>query len=181
MKYFVHDEMTRKILLLFIFEKMEIPLSESSLGEIVMSNPDWLSYMDYREALNKILEVKFIRVKSSAGDLLYQLTQDGRMCLSHFYKKIPASIRESITVYAKENVLRLKRSQEYGFDYFKNADGTHTIVLKIEENANNDSIFEIKMKVPTRTDAIRATKKWKHSAPDIYGYLLDKIVEGDIK
>ena len=48
--YFVADEITRKIILLFIFEKMDIPLSENTLSEIIMSNPDLMSYMDYREA-----------------------------------------------------------------------------------------------------------------------------------
>jgi hypothetical protein len=175
--YFVADEMTRKILLLFIFEKMEIPLAESTLSEIIMANPNWMAYMDYRDALAKIQEVKFVTVKTVAGDLMYQLSQDGRMCLSHFFTKIPASIREEIIAYAHENKMRMKRNQEYTFDYFKNADSTHTAVLKIKDTASPESIVEIKLRVSTRADALRATARWKDKAPEVFESIWAPLVE----
>jgi hypothetical protein len=142
-----------------------------------MGNPDWLSYMDYRLALAGINESKFVVTKTVSGDVHYQLTQDGRMCLSHFYTKIPASIREEIIAYTHDNIMRIKRNQEYTFDYYKNADATHTVVLKIKDGANPESIMEIKINVSTRTDALRASKRWKDKAPEVFETIWETMVE----
>ncbi len=175
--YFVADEITRKIILLFIFEKMEIPLSENTLSEIIMSNPDLMSYMDYREALGKIVDVKFVVAKTVSGDLMYQLTKDGRDCLSHFWTKIPASIRESIIKYTDENKLRMKRSQEYRIDYFKNSDGTQTVVFMIKDYTGPHNLMELKLRVPSRADAMRAAARWKDKAPEVFEFIYNHLVE----
>ncbi|MCQ2381933.1 MAG: DUF4364 family protein [Clostridia bacterium] len=175
--YFVADEITRKIILLFIFEKMEIPLSENTLSEIIMSNPDLMSYMDYRDALSKIIGVKFVVAKTVSGDLMYQLTKDGRDCLSHFWTKIPASIRESIIKYTDENKLRMKRSQEYRIDYFKNSDGTQTVVFMIKDYVGSHNLMELKLRVPSRADAMRAAARWKDKAPEVFEFVYNHLVE----
>lgn len=177
--YFVADDITGKILLLFIFEKMEIPLAENTLTEIVTENPDWLPYMDYKIALAGIIDSKFVITKTISGKLMYQLSQDGRMCLSHFFTKIPASIREQIIQYVGENKLKMKRNQEYTFDYFKNTDATHTAVLKIKSDSSIENLMEIRLNVPTRTDALRATKRWKTVAPEVFETIWETLVEGE--
>ena len=178
--YFVADEITRKIILLFIFEKMDIPLSENTLSEIIMSNPDLMSYMDYREALAQIVDVKFVVGKTSSGDLMYQLTKEGRDCLAHFWTKIPASIRESIIKYTDENKWRMKRSQEYRIDYFKNSDGTQTAVFMIKDYTGRPyNLMELKLRVPSRADAMRAAARWKDMAPEVYEFIYNHLVEGE--
>lgn len=169
--------MTRKLILLFVFEKMEIPLSENTLSEIIMSNPDLMTYMDYRDALGKMMDVKFVVAKTVSGDLMYQLTKDGRDCLSHFWKKIPASVREDIIRYVDENKLRMKRSQEYRIDYYKNGDGTQTAVFMIKDYAGPNNVMELKLRVPSRVDAMRATSLWKDKAPEIYEFIYNNLVE----
>ena len=177
--YFVADEITRKIILLFIFEKMDIPLSENTLSEIIMSNPDLMSYMDYREALAQIVDVKFVVAKTVSGDLMYQLTKDGRDCLAHFWTKIPASIRESIIQYTVENKIRMKRSQEYRIDYFKNSDGTQTAVFMIKDYTGPYNLMELKLRVPSRADAVRAAARWKDKAPEVFDFVYNHLVEGE--
>jgi len=177
--YFVADEITRKIILLFIFEKMDIPLSENTLSEIIMSNPDLMSYMDYREALAQIVDVKFVVAKTVSGDLMYQLTKDGRDCLAHFWTKIPASIRESIIQYTAENKIRMKRSQEYRIDYFKNSDGTQTAVFMIKDYTGPYNLMELKLRVPSRADAVRAAARWKDKAPEVFDFVYNHLVEGE--
>lgn len=169
--------MTRKIILLFVFEKMEIPLSENTLSEIIMTNPDLMTYMDYRDALAQIIDVKFVVAKTVSGDLMYQLTKDGRDCLAHFWQRIPASVREEIIRYTDENKLRMKRSQEYRIDYFKNNDGTHTAVFMIKDFTGPSNMMELKLRVPSRTDAMRATSRWKDKAPEVFEFIYNSLVE----
>ena len=124
------------------------------------------------------MEVGFI-YKTENGDEepRYGITIDGRNCLSHFFLRIPQSLREEISNFIKENKLNLKRSQEYVSDYVKNPDGTHTVTLKIKEPVLTTPLLEIKLKAPNRHSAITACKKWKENAANIFEYLYDTIID----
>jgi hypothetical protein len=174
---FVADDMEKKLMLLFIFEKMEFPLIDTSISEIIVANTSWMTYMDFRETLYQLCEARFVHRASHGGDSLYCLTPSGRGCLSHFYTKIPASIREEITAYANENKLRFKRSQEYTYDYFKNADGSYTIVLKIKESSHSDSTLEVRLRAESRSTAKKTVTKWKDKAPIVYEGILNALME----
>ena len=177
---FVADEFAKKLVMLFVFEKMEIPLTDTSIDAIISANPSWMTYMDCKEVLFQLQESKFIYRATHGNDAVFGLTQDGRMALSSFYTKIPASIREEITNFAKTNRQKFKRNQEYTYDYFKNSDGTYTVALRIKDTPANDYLLEIRVKAATRANAVRAASQWKERAPSTYEYIHNTMLdEGD--
>jgi len=176
---FVADEFVKKLIMLFAFEKMEIPLTDTSIDAIVSANPSWMTYMDCKEVLFQLQESKFIYRAAHGNDAVFGLTQDGRMALSNFYTKIPASIREEITDFAKVNRQKFKRNQEYTYDYFKNSDGTYTVALRIKDTPSNDYLLEIRIKAATRASAVRAANWWKEKAPSIYEYIHNTMLDSE--
>ncbi len=175
------DPTVKKLILLFVLDKMEIPLTEDSIVDICYSRNDWLGYMDCKEVLSQLLDAKFIcKLDSDAEqepkDIRYSITVEGRNCLSHFFNRIRQSLREDITEFTKLNRMVFKRSQEYVYDYFKNNDGTHTVVLRIKEPVLAQSMFEIRLKTSTRNAAINAGKKWGAKAAQIYEYVFENLI-----
>jgi hypothetical protein len=136
-----------------------------------------MTYMDYKDSLYLLGESRFIHRLSHGADIAFGITQDGRMCLSSFYAKIPASIREEITAFAKDNRQRFKRSQDYTHDYFKNSDGTYTVILRIKDGNSADHLLEIRIKASTRAGAVRAVARWKERAPLVYENLHNSMLE----
>ncbi|MGD9901373.1 MAG: DUF4364 family protein [Spirochaetales bacterium] len=166
---FVADSTVNKLILLFVLDKMEIPLTENSIVDIVTSRNNWLNYMDCKDVLWQLMEVGFVyKTIDNGTESRYNITYEGRNCLSHFFLRIPSSMREAITAFAKNNRMQFKRAQEYVGDYFKNTDGSHTAVLRIKDPLESQNLFEIQIKLPTRYAAIVAVKKWKEKAPSIY-------------
>lgn len=180
----VYDETLNKLLLLFVFDRMEIPLTENSIIDICTSRNDWLKYMECKEALMQLVDVNFISKLTPIGavteidtrDERYTITPEGRNCIANFVTRIKPHIREEITEYAKQNRMVFKRSQEYVSEYFKNADGTHTVVFKIKEPLVAQPLFEIKLKTTTRNAAVLAGKKWNEKAPQIYEYIYENLI-----
>ena len=167
-----------KLKLLFLLDKMEIPLTENNIIDICTSRNTWINYMDCKEILWQLKEVGFIfETDYDDKEKRYGITVDGRNCLSHFFLRIPQSLREEITTFVKDNKLNVKRSQEYVSDYIKNPDGSHTVTLKIKEPLSPTPLLEIKLKAPTRHAAIIACKKWKESAANIFEHLYDTIID----
>ena len=175
---FVADNTVNKLILLFVLDKMEIPLTEISILEICSSQNNWINYMDCKDLLYQLLNAKFIyKPNTSNNESRYNITVAGRECLSQFFTKIPASLRNSISKFASENKLNFKRNQEYIGKYYKNIDGSYTVDLRILEPLTTDSIFDISIKTDTRHNAIVACKKWRELAPSIFEHVYAKIIE----
>ena len=178
MSGFTLDSTQNKLLLLFVFDKMEMPLTEESLSDLCCNANNWLEYMDFKLALEQLVEANFIckANKNSSSTPLYTISPEGRVCLAHFFVKLPSSLREVISNCVKINRLSYRRKQEYFSDYYKNPDGTYEVVLKILEPTRQESTLEIKLNVPTRSNAKYIYSKWADKAANgfqiIYDYLL---------
>lgn len=175
-----YDAITNKLIILFCLDKMEMPLTENSIIEICAVKNDWINYMDCIDLLFQLSESKLIyKTECKEGELRYSLTFEGRDCLSYFYKRIPNTLRDEITQYCKINRLNIKQSQEYYANYTDADDGSYLVTLRIYENLITTPLFEIQIKAPTRQSAEEACKKWRQSAPAMYEYFFEKLINVD--
>ena len=124
-----------KLMLLFVFDKMDFPIMEDNVLNICSNNNNWIPWMECKETLAQLLDAGFIYQSVHENKIYYSITPDGRMCLSHFYTRIPSSLRAEITDYIKEKRMSFRRKQEYFRNYYKNADGSYTVQLKIMDPA----------------------------------------------
>ena len=171
------DSTQNKLLLLFVFDKMEMPLSESSLLDLCCSSNNWINYLDCKQAIAQLIEASFIyqNNQSSFAEPLYTITPEGRVCLAHFFVRIPSSLREEVSNVVKESRMNYRRKQEYFADYQKNSDGTYTVLLKIIEPTSPS--LEISINVPNRNTAEYIYKKWEEKAATVYSNLYDMLAE----
>ncbi len=175
-----YDALTNKLIILFVMEKMEMPLTENSIIEICSVKNAWVNYMDCLDLLYQLSESKLIyKTACKEGEMRYDLTYEGRDCLSYFYKRIPIALRDEIVDFSKRNRLSIKQSQEYYANYTDADDGSYIVTMRIYESLISTPLFEIKVKAPTRQSAEEACKKWRQSAPNIYEYIFDKLINTD--
>ena len=120
-----------KLIILFVFDKMEGTLSERTLVDMCSSTNNWMGYMDCVNVIHKLIDDNFIYIVNEDEDTLYTITPDGRETLANFYINIPKSVREEISQFVKKNSARYRNRQECRSDYFQNMDGTFTVALKI--------------------------------------------------
>lgn len=165
-----------KLILLFVFDKMEIPLSLATIDEICCQENNWINYMDCRQTISHLLADQFIYEISTQGSTsFYSITTNGRVCLADFYVNIPKSLREHIVTFVRNNRLNYRRKQEYIADYYMNKDGTYTVYLKIMELAVPQ--FELKLIVPSRPIAKNIYKKWSDKAEGLFSAIYDHLVD----
>ena len=166
-----------KLILLYVFDQMEIPVTSETLNEMCCSQNNWLSYMTFTQILPELVDTGFIVLCSNSGTEYYKITQEGRDCLNYFFTKVPASTRSEISTYIKKNRQTYKRNQEYFRDYYKNKDETYTVNLKIIDPTG--SKLEIKLNVANRAEAKTVFNKWSNSASDVYSAIYKILIEGE--
>ncbi len=167
------DSKIQKLVILFVFDKMAIPLSEATLLDICTSDNNWLTYMECKQYLAELLETNLVyRIPKSEN---LNITQDGVSCLSLFFTRVPSSVRDEIVTYARENRMRFKKRQSYFCDYSKNADGSYTVIMRI----NNDitTLMELKLVVANRQLAKYLYKSWVDKASTAYSLIHDTLLE----
>lgn len=169
------DSSVNKLIILFVFDKMEVPLSENTILDMCCSSNNWLAYMDCQPILSQLVDCGWIYNISSSGEPLYTITPEGRSCLANFFVSIPASLRESISIFIKNNRARYRRKQEYVADYFMNKDGTYTVYLKIIEPVQ--PALELKLVVPNRRTAKDIYNKWGEKATEVYRTIYENLVD----
>lgn len=175
-----YDAVINKLIILSCLEKMEMPLTENSLIEICSVKNDWINYMDCLDLLFQLSQAKLIyKTECKEGEMRYTLTFEGRECLTYFYKKIPPDLRDQITEYCKTNRIYIKQAQEYYANYADADDGSYVVTLRIYESLISSPLFEIQVKAPTRQAAEEACKKWRQSAPSVYEYIFDNLINTD--
>ncbi len=165
-----------KLVLLYVFDKMEMPLTEATITDMCCNRNSWISYLTCKEVLADLVENNFIVLSTSSnGDQYYTITTDGRSCLSYFFMKIPASLRDEINVFIRENRQVFRRKQEFFSDYYKNADGSYTVLMRIVEPLGTK--MELKMNVANRGVAKIVYNKWEERASQVYGALYDILID----
>jgi len=54
------DPMTCKLIILFTLEKMEFPLTENTIFDIIYYRNNWMSYMDCKDYLYKLVDSNLV-------------------------------------------------------------------------------------------------------------------------
>ena len=164
-----------KLILLFVFDKMECPLSERTIVDMCTSSNDWLNYMDCMVLIQKMLQDGFILEIPTSDDPLYTITPEGRETLANFYINIPKSRREEISRFIKTNSVKYRKRQECKSDYYQNRDGSYTVFLKILGNVQ--PILELKFVVPDKKTANYIYKQWEDKAAELYSVVSETLVD----
>ncbi|MGN0765042.1 MAG: DUF4364 family protein [Christensenellales bacterium] len=164
-----------KLILLYIFDKMDVPLQENIIVEMATEN-NWINYMECKESLADLIKTSFVaNISPRSSTPRYTITSDGRECLNHFYTNINSSVRDDITDIIKKNRMKYRKKQDYFSDYYKNADGTYTVVLKIESNTM--PLMELKLNIQNRNTAKWIFKNWADKAPQVYEFIQENLVD----
>lgn len=165
-----------KLIILYFFDQMEVPLKEDIANEIFNEHSNWLPYTEYRSCFEELKRQNLlINLTPKASVPRYGLTVTSRDGLTYFYTKIPISLREEISSVVKKNRLSYKKKQEYVSDYYKNTDGTYTVALKIESAAC--TLMDLKIIVQDRRKAKWIHNNWADKAPIIYEHIHETLID----
>lgn len=166
-----------KLILLYVMDKMEVPLEDDIVTSICSQDNSWIAFMECKDAISNLCSVGFLHKNNAGGKQIYSITPEGRICLANFYTRIPLSLREEITEYIKKSRIAYRKKQELFSDYYKNKDGTYTIALKINEPNGGKSLIDLKMVVDSRTTAKYVYSSWEEKASKIYELLCDNLLD----
>ena len=179
---FSESDTETKLILLYMLEQIEIPLSEKFIFDICTTRNPWINYMECKAVFPELLKFNMIfSPDKSEENKRYSLTALGRNCVNSFYNEIPENLREDISTFCKNNRMYFKRLQEYVADFKKNADGTYMVTMRIIDSTSNIPAFEIAINLQTRAESIQALGLCPPRAPNFYEFVYANLLDYNSK
>ena len=166
-----------KLILLYLLKKINIPITDTRLIMTVLENR-LMNYFEFAQAFGELKSEQYIVGESattSNANICYRITYEGKALIETLGKSIPLIPKKLINRKAEEFRKDVKKEMQLCANYFIDGDDDKYVVeCKILEDTF--SLFEAKISVASKEDAVLACENWKENAASIYQNLIATIL-----
>lgn len=174
----IDEDIKNKLLILFILDKYETPISQELLTQMCCVDNNWVPYFCFGHFIDELVGARFVLKKPdrhNRDDSLLTITEDGKVCLSYFYSSIFKSVRDDVSEYIRNNKLEYRKKQEFVCSATQNPDGTYSVNCMVLNGET--TMFELKFTVPTKSKANNIALKWQEAAPEVYKTYVEMLID----
>lgn len=161
-----------KLLLLYIFCELDIPVSNSQITQIVLEN-NLINYFSLQQYLSELTESGFLKNDKRDNHTLLIITPTGKETLRFFINRVPEKKKELIDEYIKSCDLKAKNKVEALSDFVPDGKDSFVVSLKILNDSNTD--LEIRIPVSSREEARRICNLWKKKYAEVHSSIKEKL------
>lgn len=171
-----YGEVEHKLLILYLIESMEIPLSYNQISDFILD----VGYMDYITLITCLADMEeadYLDKTTEGTSNRYTVTRNGTEALELFGKRIPISIKNRIKQYIVENKNYIKKDYEIIANYFEEVldDGTFEYIVKCGTYENDTMLMELNISVVSKDQAKLICNNWKNNVSTIYTNIIKEI------
>lgn len=169
------EKMKNSIVILYLLEKMDVPLPVHQIEQAALSHMD---YFSLNETIHDLIDIRYIEGDQDENITRYSLTEEGIQSLEYFEKQLPGDIRSGINDFVIANRQRIKRDYETTATYFKNID-TDDYVAKCALYEDDAMLIELNITVVSVNQAKLICDNWKSNITKLYGSILENLINTD--
>lgn len=163
-----------KIILLYIIEKLNLPVSNLQMVKIVLENR-FMNYFFLQHFLNDLCENKLLEYNQDEDKTFYHLTQTGKQTLDYFLHLIPVGIKARIDNTISSIRKNIKNETLITADFTPVNENEFVVSCKVHED--NFSLIELEITVGSRNDARNICDNWKKYPQLIYQEIINCIIK----
>ena len=165
-----------KLLLLYLIEKMDLPLSRSQITDYILQD-EFMDYYTLQQTMADMVEGDYLEMTKDNNTTIYTITDEGLQTLEYFEKHIPHNIRSKINQYVKENRKDIQKAFENTATFFPN-EANDEFLVKCGVYEEGRVLMELSISVDTREQARTIQNNWKANAKTLYGDIIRILASG---
>lgn len=167
--------MLYKLIILYILDRVSFPLTNTELTRLMVEK-EYAPYLTINEALEDLIDDKYIDMEETHNSFLYSITPEGKETLSFFCSKISVAIRDEIDSYLSDQEYQLRELVSTTADYYESKKNEFVVDLRVVEHESE--LIHIDLLVTSAKEADVICSHWKDCSADVYSYLLTKLITG---
>lgn len=162
-----------KLIILYMLDKVDFPLTTAQISEFILDK-GYTTYFKLQSTLSEMIDSYLIVSETTHNRTLYHLTENGKETIHFFKNKISPAIQKDIDDFLKEKEYDLKEEASVKTEYYLNTNREYEVRCRIVENGF--SLIDLKLTVPTETEAETIANNWTRKNQEIYALLLSKLL-----
>lgn len=164
-----------KLIILYMLDKADYPLANADISSLILEK-EYTNYFTLQQAISELETSDLISAESTAANTtLYRITPNGRTTLEYFEYKISDAIKQDILDYFSAHDISLRKDTSITADYYKISGQQYNVRCQIKEK--NYIAFELSFQITGQEQAEAACKNWKKNSDEVYGYLMDMLIQ----
>lgn len=162
-----------KLLVLYILNKINLPISNNQITEIILKN-NLINYFTLQQYITELCSSKFLNYIDFDGKQRLTITNNGEKVLKLFRNRISPNKIELIDIFLDKNLESIKNEITINADY--TIEGNNYIV-NLKASENNSILLDLKVNVASIKQANELCLKWKNNSSDIYTKIFNILIE----
>ncbi|MBU5315069.1 DUF4364 family protein [Clostridium bornimense] len=168
------DLAENKLLLLYIFRELDVPVTRNLITEIILEN-NFLNYFILQPYLSELISSNFLLEFESEDVHKLKITEKGLTALELFENRLSEDKKSLVDQYLCSNLNTIKNKIAITADYTIENDNAYIVHLKAEENKS--ILVDLKVSVGSNKQARNLCKKWKENSSSIYTNLMNLLFD----
>ena len=169
------NELEVKILICYLLDNMEQPLSFDQLNEILQST-GLVNYFEFAEALSDLLKSGHLRQEQdNEGQEVYAITEVGSVMSQTLKKTLPLGVREKTIETARHLAEVHKCMDEVEIHYQPAPDG---YILQMVMKDIGSDLLDMKVFLPTEEECIQVKERIENDPATLYANILALLIQG---
>ncbi len=163
-----------KLLLLYIFNEIKLPVTNDHITQIILEN-DFINYFTLQQYINELLKSNCLHYTDKVGKNRLILTKKGEKILSLFKDRISPNKIEIVDKYLSRQKDHIKKELTVTADYTIENNNDYIVDLKALESES--IIINLKLNVASNNQARAICKRWKEDSSRLYSEIIKLFTE----
>lgn len=161
-----------KLLVLYVIKSLRQPISKTQLTEIILEN-NFINYFTLQQYISELETAEFVEYIEKNNKKLITITTKGENVLSIFNDRISPIKRDIIDNYISSVIDNIKKELTIYSDYtIENSD---SFIVNLKALEDEMLLIDLKVSVPTKSQAKALCSKWKDNPSDIYTRIMQSL------
>ncbi|MBP2033369.1 putative transcriptional regulator [Clostridium algifaecis] len=168
------DLAENKLLLLYIFKKIKVPLSNNKITQIILEN-NFINYFILQQYIHELINSQFIKYANPDTDHKMVITKKGVKVLNLFENMISKDKIQKIDDYFKSQIENIKEDISVSSSYTE--ENKNSFIVDLIAAKDKSTLMNIKVNIGSKKEAIELCEKWKNNSQSIYYEILHLLLQ----
>ena len=170
---FIHDMMDVKVLVLFVAQRANYPLTTQEIYELCYQD-ECLSYFDVCTAVPEMVASGHLKALDNER---YEITDKGRETGTLTEDSIAYTVRQRAENAVTRFNRQIRRSSFVKTQIISRESGDFSVILSLDDETSN--LMTLELMAPDQRQAVRLSRLFEKKAEDVYNLTMTALLDGE--
>ncbi|GAA0124656.1 MULTISPECIES: DUF4364 family protein [Clostridium] len=165
-----------KLLLLYILNKIKLPISNMQITEIILEN-NFMNYFTLQQYIVELTSANLLKHITDHGKDRLVIADNGKEVLSLFENRISKEKLSQLEEYMEHKISSIKKELTVTADY--TIENKNSYLVNLIASENDTTLIDLKVSVASNKQARELCYKWKSNSSDLYTKIINALIDED--